>query len=168
MSTRDRNVCPSGLSAAVSLCCAVIFSLCLVLAGPSQVQARPNTADLFVEALLANDADGLDVLLASNFVFIGSNGHIQDKAHFLETIRSGKLKIVRARFRNQRESSAGPVRMLTGNGEFTAISETVLPSGLMRFTLVAERADSRERVVLVQLTPVIPTEDCRDGNCLIR
>lgn len=146
----------------------VVLAGSIILALPGSAQARADVVDLFMDALMENDASQLDGLLASNFVFIGTNGHIQDKSHFLATLKSGKIKIYSARFKNMRESSTGPVRVLTGNGEFTARSEVVLPSGLMRITVVTDRAKKQERLVLVQLTPVIPTDECKDGNCLIR
>ncbi len=140
--------------------------ICLAL--PGRAEAKPDVSDLFLDAVLESDVDELAIILSSNFVFIGSNGHIQDKEHFLETLKSGGLKVQRVTLKNTRESSAGPVRLITGNGEFTAVSEVILPTGLMRVTMVTERAGKAERVVLLQLTPVVPTSDCRDGNCRIR
>lgn len=139
------------------------------LALPAGVRAAADPVDLFVEALLDSDVDSLENLLAPNFVFIGSNGHIQDREHFIRTIKSRDLVVKDASFKNLRETSAGPVRLVTGNGVFQAVSRVLLPSGLMRVTLVADSSiRPRERIVLVQLTPVIPTEECEDGNCLIR
>ncbi len=140
---------------------------CLVLC-PARAEARPDVADLFVDALLESDVAQLDAVLASNFVFIGSNGHIQDKKHFLESLKTGAIRVRAATFTNTRETSAGPVRLITGNGEFTVESEVGLPSGLMRCTMVTDRAGRAERIVLLQMTPVVPTADCRDGNCRIR
>ena len=133
--------------------------------------AETNLGDLCADAyraLLDADVESLDRLLAPNFIFIGSNGHVQDKEHFLQTIAQKKLVVHKASFKNLRESSAGPVRLVTGNGVFTAVSDVPLPSGLMRVSLVSDCTGKRERIVLVQLTPVIPTAQCEDGNCLIR
>lgn len=159
----------SAMSRLLSLLCLapLLLSACLILA-PCEAGAAADPVDLFVEALLDADTDSLDRILSPNFVFIGSNGHIQDKEHFLATLRDRHLVVKSASFKNLRESSAGPVRMVTGNGTFIAISSQPLPSGLMRVTLVADNTGPRERIVLVQLTPVIPTAECGDGNCLIR
>ncbi|MDO4840232.1 MAG: nuclear transport factor 2 family protein [Desulfovibrionaceae bacterium] len=150
---------------------AVIFSLCSVFlfASAERAYARPDVADLFVEALLGRDLPELNTVLSSNFIFIGSNGHIQDKDHFLDSLQTGRLIVKEVRLKNTRESTAGSVRMITGNGVFTAYSADPLPSGLMRVTLIADRKGSEEeRIVLVQLTPVVSTKDCADGNCRIR
>lgn len=156
------------LSQLSSLCLCLVLTVAMSGLVPTQARAAADPVDLFVEALLDKDTDTLDRLLASNYVFIGSNGHIQDKEHFIASIRSGDLVIKSASFKNLRETSAGPVRMVTGNGTFVAVSNLPLPSGLMRVTLVADDTGPRERIVLVQLTPVIPTSDCEDGNCQIR
>ena len=150
---------------------AVIVALCFVFlfASADRACARPDVADLFVEALLGKDLPELDALLSSNFIFIGSNGHIQDKDHFMDSLKSGRLAVKEVRLKNTRESTAGSVRMITGNGVFTAYSADPLPSGLMRVTLIADRKGAEdERIVLVQLTPVVSTKDCADGNCRIK
>ncbi len=128
----------------------------------------PDTADLFVAALLDADVPSLERLLAPNFIFVSSGGHAQDRKHFLESLRTGRLAVRKARFSSFRETTAGEVRLLTGNGIFDAVSDTPVPSGLMRVSLVAESTKELERIVLIQLTPVISTPDCPDGNCLLR
>ncbi len=146
----------------------VLLLLVISLFSCQQAQARADAADLFLDAMLESDVSGLNSLTAENFIFIASNGHIQDKHHFLETIRTGALKVTRATLLNMRESSAGQVRLITGNGEFIAMSQDLVPSGLIRITMVTNKTPTAERVVLVQLTPVIPSASCEDGNCLIQ
>ena len=149
---------------------AALFAGTFLLLGNAQtVSARPGVPDLFVEALMDKDLPALGSLLSSNFVFIGSNGHIQDKDHFLDSLKTGRLIVKEARFKNMRETLAGSVRMVTGNGTFKALCSDPLPTGLMRVTLISDKmgADD-ERIVLVQLTPVVSTKDCADGNCRIK
>lgn len=38
----------------------------------------------------------------------------------------------------------------------------------MRYTLVLNKDGKDTRIVLFQATPVVPSDDCRDGNCAIR
>ena len=65
-----------------TLCLSCVLALsCLA---PTDARAAADPVDLFVEALLDADTDTLDRLLASNYVFIGSNGHVQDKEHFID------------------------------------------------------------------------------------
>ncbi|MBR4746377.1 MAG: nuclear transport factor 2 family protein [Desulfovibrio sp.] len=138
------------------------------LAAPLPAQARADAGALMTEALLDSDAKALEKLLAPNFVFIASSGHIADREHFLESVRTKHFKVMGMSLMNMRESRTGPVRIITGNGTFTAAYDTPLPGGLMRLTLVTESVKGSEQVLLLQLTPVIPTHDCRDGNCRIR
>ena len=78
------------------------FPLMMLLAGlvwavtslvcVSDARAVADPVDLYVEALLDADVESLDRLLASNFIFIGSNGHVQDKEHFLQTTFRSRLE----------------------------------------------------------------------------
>ena len=138
------------------------------LAAPSSALAKADVGALMTEALLDSDAKALERLLAPNFVFIASSGHIADREHFLESVRTKHFKVMGMSLMNMRESRNGPVRIITGNGTFTASYDTPLPGGLMRLTLVTESVKGAEQVLLLQLTPVIPTHDCKDGNCRIR
>ena len=138
------------------------------LAAPLPALAKADSGALMTEALLNSDAKALEKLLAPNFVFIASSGHIADREHFLESVRTKHFKVMGMSLMNMRESRTGPVRIITGNGTATAADDTPLPGGLMRLSLVTESVKGTERVLLLQLTPVIPTHDCRDGNCRIR
>ena len=122
----------------------------------------------YTDALISGDAKALERLLAPNFIFIAPNGHIEDGSHFLESIRSRHFVVSDMTLKNMRETRTGDVRLITGNGTFMASSDNPLPGGLMRLTMVTDRSSGSEKILLVQVTPVIPTRDCRDGNCRIR
>ena len=62
----------------------------------------------------------------------------------------------------------GKTIVVTGNGIMQGTSEPPLPEGLMRYTLVLGDNDGRQQVVLFQATPVVPSTDCKDGNCALR
>lgn len=142
---------------------ALLFAM---LASP--VFAKVDIVDLFTDALLTSDVAELEKTLAPNFWYIGANGHIRDKEHFIEEIRDRKLVINRIKFTNLRESTVGQTRLLTSNGVFQGKSDMPLPYGLMRYTLVLGDNHGKEQVVLFQATPVIATHDCADGNCRIK
>lgn len=152
---------------AQTFCCSLLAFFLLAFAG--QALAAADNAELFEEALLDSDLKTLNRLLAPNFLFIASNGHIQDREHFLASVREKKLVVTSMTFKNLRESLRGESRIITGNGTFKAKSDVPLPAGLMRLSVVSNNMKGApEQIVLVQLTPVIPTKDCRDGNCRIR
>lgn len=146
-------------------CACLLFLLGLAPAAHAAV----DVTELCSEAMLRADVKSLDTLLAPNFLFVASNGHIQDKDHFLASVRSGKLVVKGFTLKNMRESAIGTTRVITGNGTFEASADTPLPSGLMRLGVVVDRsAAPAERIVFIQITPVLPTPQCSDGNCLIR
>lgn len=143
-------------------CCAL-----MLIAGGS-AQARPDLVELYAEAVRTANATELERLLAPNYWHISANGHIQDKEHFIAAIRAGKMVIRTLHIRNVRASMVGKTIVVTGNGIMQGISEPPLPEGLMRYTLVLGDNGGRQQVVLFQATPVVPSAECRDGNCALR
>lgn len=144
-----------------------ILALLLLLNCP-EASAKANTVDLYINAVMTGNTGELEKILAPNFWYIGANGHIRDKEHFIEEIKNKKLIINRLTLSNERETSVGDTRLLTANGIFQGKSDIPLPDGLMRFSLVLANNQGQEQVTLFQATPVIPTHDCADGNCRIK
>lgn len=142
-----------------------ILSLCL---STNPAWARPDTMELYVEAMLTGDTVALQKLLAPNYWHISANGHIQDKEHLLNTIKEKKLVVHKMSFSNARTVIIGDAKFVTATGHLEATSAIPLPKGLLRFTLVLVKTKNGEKVVLYQGTPVIPSEGCGDGNCAIR
>lgn len=142
--------------------------IAIILFYAQNVDSRANTVDLYTNAVVTSDVPELEKLLAPNFWYIGANGHIRDKDHFIEEIKDKKLIINRLRLTNVRETQVGETRLLTANGVFQGKTDMPLPDGLMRFTLVLGNNKGHEQVVLFQATPVIATDDCKDGNCRIK
>lgn len=148
--------------------CLLAGFLALGTALPAPAAAAADVAGLYTDALISGDARALERLLAPNFIFIAPNGHIEDGIHFLDSIRTRHFVVSDMTLKNMRETRTGDVRLITGNGTFTARADNPLPGGLMRLTMVTDRSSGSERILLVQVTPVIPTRDCSDGNCRIR
>lgn len=131
--------------------------------------AKADTVALYTEAVLTGDIPALETLLAPNYWHINANGHIEDKEHFINTIKNKELVIDRLTFTNARTAMIGDAKLVTGTGFIkTKVAQPPLPQGLMRVTLVLVNNKGREQVVLFQGTPVIPTDDCNDGNCKIQ
>lgn len=143
----------------------IIMGLCLA---SQTVFAKADIIDLYANALMSGDVQTLERILAPNYWHIASNGHISDKTHFIDEIKSKKLVVDRLTLTNVRETKVGETRLLTSNGNFYGKSETPRPQGLMRFTLVVATNKGEQQVVLFQATPVIATKDCEDGNCKIK
>ncbi len=117
---------------------------------------------------MTGDVESLDKLLAPNYWHVSANGHIQDKEHFLASLKERKLVIDRIRLSNMRSTVMGDVTLVTANGELKGSATPPLPQGLMRYTMVLNKVGKETKIVLFQATPVVPSQDCRDGNCAIR
>ena len=139
--------------------------LCL---SAGQAHAKADTVALYTEAVMTGDIPALETLLAPNYWHIAGNGHIEDKEHFINTIKSKELVIDRLTFTNARTALISAATLTTGTGYLKAKATPPLPQGLMRVTVVVVSNKGREQVVLFQATPVIATEDCNDGNCKIQ
>ena len=139
--------------------------LCL---SAGQAHAKADTVALYTEAVMTGDIPALETLLAPNYWHIAGSGHIEDKEHFIQSIKNKEMVVDRLTITNVRTTMIGGATLMTGNGYFKGISQPAQPEGLMRFTLVVVKNQNREQVVLFQATPVVSTPDCRDGNCKIQ
>ena len=148
---------------AVPLICALVFCL-----SAGTAQAKADSVALYTEAVMTGDIPALEALLAPNYWHIGANGHIEDKEHFVQSIKNKELVVDRLTILNARTALIGGAQLVTGNGYFKGIAVPALPEGLMRFTLVLVKNQGREQVVLFQTTPVLPSANCKDGNCKIQ
>lgn len=147
---------------------AALFAALMITLFGGLAQAKPDTVELYTEAVMIGDVPALETLLAPNYWHINANGHIEDKEHFINTIKNKELVIDRLTFTNARTAMIGDSKLITGTGYLKAKATPPLPQGLMRVTVVVVNNKGREQVVLFQSTPVIATEDCNDGNCKIQ
>lgn len=145
----------------------MFIALVIALSG-GLAHAKADTVALYTEAVMTGDVPALETLLAPNYWHINANGHIEDKEHFINTIKSKELVIDRLTFTNARTALISDAKLITGTGYLKAKATPALPEGLMRITVVVITNKGREQVVLFQATPVIATEDCNDGNCKIQ
>ncbi len=148
--------------------CASFVLMITLLASGALAHAKASIADMYTDAVMTADIPVLEKILAPNFWYIASNGHIRDKAHFIEDLKDKKLVVNRMTLTNIRETKVGDTSLLTSNGIFHGMSDMPRPQGLMRYTMVIADNNGSEQVVLFQATPVISTEDCMDGNCKIK
>ena len=147
---------------------AALFAALVITLSGGLAQAKPDTVELYTEAVMIGDVPALETLLAPNYWHINANGHIEDKEHFINTIKNKELVVDRLTFTNARTAMIGDSKLITGTGYLKAKATPPLPQGLMRVTVVVVSNKGREQVVLFQATPVIATEDCNDGNCKIQ
>ena len=147
---------------------AALFAALVITLSGGLAQAKPDTVELYTEAVMIGDVPALETLLAPNYWHINANGHIEDKEHFINTIKNKELVIDRLTFTNARTALISDAKLITGTGYLKAKATPPLPQGLMRVTVVVVSNKGRDQVVLFQATPVVATDDCNDGNCKIQ
>ena len=147
---------------------AAFFAALMITLSGGLAQAKPDTVELYTEAVMIGDVPALETLLAPNYWHINANGHIEDKEHFINTIKNKELVIDRLTFTNARTAMISDAKLITGTGYLKAKATPPLPQGLMRVTVVVVSNKGRDQVVLFQATPVVATDDCYDGNCKIQ
>ena len=143
--------------------CALSLSL-----GLRTAAAKADVVELYANAVISADTEMLEKVLAPNYWHIAANGHIQDKEHFIESIKNKQLVTNHLTLTNLRRSMIGDCTLMTGNGILRGKATPALPEGLMRYSVVIAKNGDTEQVVLFQATPVVPSTDCKDGNCAIR
>lgn len=131
-----------------------VLVLPLVLVMSSIAHARPDIVAQYVEAVMTADTAILQKILAENFLHIGSNGLVQDKENYIENLKNGKMDIRRLTISDGVTSHYGGATLLTGTAVVHGTATPPLPQGLMRFSMVLERANDQEKIILSQLTPV--------------
>ena len=147
---------------------AALFAALVITLSGGLAQAKPDTVELYTEAVMIGDVPALETLLAPNYWHINANGHIEDKEHFINTIKNKELVVDRLTFTNARTAMIGDSKLITGTGYLKAKATPPLPQGLLRVTVVVVSNKGRDQVVLFQATPVVATDDCNDGNCKIQ
>ncbi|WP_300709048.1 nuclear transport factor 2 family protein [uncultured Desulfovibrio sp.] len=150
-----------------SLLALAVLALALTL-GSRAASAKADVVELYANAVISADADMLEKILAPNYWHVAANGHIQDKEHFIQSIRNKQLVINHLTLTNLRRSMVGDCTLMTGNGILRGKATPTLPEGLMRYSIVIAKNGNQEQVVLFQATPVVPSADCKDGNCALR
>ena len=146
-----------------SLLALAVLALALTL-GSRAASAKADVVELYANAVISADADMLEKILAPNYWHVAANGHIQDKEHFIQSIRNKQLVINHLTLTNLRRSMVGDCTLMTGNGILRGKATPTLPEGLMRYSIVIAKNGNQEQVVLFQATPVVPSADCKDGK----
>ena len=122
---KSLRICLLGLAA-----CALSLSL-----GLRTAAAKADVVELYANAVISADTEMLEKVLAPNYWHIAANGHIQDKEHFIESIKNKQLVINHLTLTNLRRSMIGDCTIMTGNGILRTLIRQYLQtvSGVSRF-----------------------------------
>ena len=99
---------------------AALFAALMITLSSGLAQAKPDTVELYIEAVMIGDVPALETLLAPNYWHINANGHIEDKEHFINTIKNKELVIDRLTFTNARTAMISDAKLITGTGYLKA------------------------------------------------
>ena len=119
-----------------------------------RADAKPDTAQLFVEAMLTANVEVLDKILAGNYLHINGNGYMQDKENLLASLRDKKMVVDHLTISDVTTSHYGNATLMTGTLVFKGKFKPKLPEGLHRVTLVIEKQGAAEKIILYHATPV--------------
>ena len=109
-------------------------------------------------ALTRGDLAALDGLLANDLTYTHTNGQMETKAQFLETLRSGKLRFLSAKPSEQAVRVYGDIAVVTGRAEVKARAkgqEVLLP---LRFTEVWVKSGGAWKLTAWQSTQVVESK----------
>ena len=131
-----------------------LLALALVLVCGSVAHAKADPVALFIEAVMTRDTATLEKLLAANYLHINGNGYLQDKENFIAQLKNGKMIIDRLTITDVKASHYGDATMVTGTVVLRGKFDPKLPQGLQRLTMVMEKKEGADKVILFQATPV--------------
>jgi hypothetical protein len=104
--------------------------------------------------LTTNDLDRLSPMLCETLVYTHSSGHRQNKAHFLESLRSGEMKYLAINHESMNiDIYGGTTAVLTGTTRLHVESKTAgLHDVHLLYILVYVKEDGRWKVAAWQST----------------
>jgi hypothetical protein len=106
------------------------------------------------EAMLRSDVEALGRLLADDLIYTHSNGIVDTKARYLESLKSGDLKYISIEREDVKLRVYGNTAVITGRGLFKARSRGQELNSRLRFTDVWVRNRGAWRMVAWQSTRI--------------
>lgn len=133
----------------------LLFILLPALAAAQDARQEILAADArrFAATIQRNLA-ALDGLLAADLTYIHSNGQLETKAQFLETLRSGKLRFLSAKPSGQAVRVYGNTAVVTGKVELKAKVQAGEVALSLRFTEVWVKSGSAWKLTAWQSTSI--------------
>ncbi len=128
-----------------------LFMSTRVLASEQDI---PEVAQQYVEYLLTSNIDGLNSILAENYVYVAGNGYLLNKPAFVNLFKQRKLHIRHMTMSDPILTKYGHVTVVTADMIYQGTLHIVEPTSLQRVTLVIEDGEAGEKIVLYQATPV--------------
>jgi len=129
-----------------------LTAICPAETGLTEAEATA-TAHQWAGLLTNSDVNGLETLLATDYIHTHGTGKVESKQQFVEALRSGARKYERCDMSNLQVIPLGNVALVHGNLNVKAVTKSRTIEGTHRFTMVIAKADQGIKVVSYQATP---------------
>ncbi len=114
----------------------------------------PNTATMFLDALLVEDAKTLEKLLHPNYVHVTIAGTVISKAGLLEYVRTGKIRFTNLSSSNVITYKFGRVTMITARFMMEGDLLDGNYKGVLQSSMGLQLTDKGEKVIFFQSTSI--------------
>jgi ketosteroid isomerase-like protein len=108
-----------------------------------------------VQAMVARKTDVIDRLEADDFIFIGPDGHVWDKAQDIASIKSGDVVFESINLDDVKVRVFGDAAVVSGRSTVKGRYKEINISGKYRYTSVWVKRDGRWRSVQSQMTRIM-------------
>jgi ketosteroid isomerase-like protein len=88
------------------------------------------------EALIANDFTAMEELFAEDLIVVHSSAHVDGKAAYIESMRSGGVKYRSMHSSEVRVRTSGSIGIITGRGDFDVDNRGQEDAVVNRFTSI--------------------------------
>lgn len=139
------------------------LSLSLALVSARLVAQEPDTVDQGAllatnaarfRAMVREDLQGLDTLLAPELTYIHSDGGLESKPEFLTTLRTGRLQYQAIDPTDLKARRYGSTGVVTGRSQMRVKAGTELLRFSIRFTAIYRRTGKRWLLAAWQATRI--------------
>jgi len=129
-----------------------LTAICPAETGLTEAEATA-TARQWAGLLTNSDVNGLETLLATDYIHTHGTGKVESKQQFVEALRSGARKYERCDMSNLQVIPLGNVALVHGNLNVKAVTKSKTIEATHRFTMVIAKTDQGIKVVSYQATP---------------
>ncbi|NCZ96201.1 nuclear transport factor 2 family protein [bacterium] len=112
------------------------------------------TAQKWAALLISSDANGIENLLAEDYVHTHGTGKVESKKQFVEALRSGARKYERCEMSDLRVIPLGNTAVIHGSLDVKALTPTKTIEGNYRFMMVVTKTNRGIEVTAYQATPM--------------
>lgn len=121
-------------------------------AGLTEAEAT-GAARQWATLLVSAEANGLETLLASDYIHTHGTGKVENKQQFVEALRSGVRKYERCEMKDLRFISLGNTAVVHGSVDVKALAWGKTIEGNYRFMMVISKSERGIEVTAYQATP---------------